>query len=213
MLYVRNSQVAHPVVGAATDKNRVVYLSLGGFKTSLRSLWATLVAPKKALQGSLGRLNRRDAGYVKPLYSPVPESAMTRMTLLAKEADLSQAATWRSLSGWDGVCFLVAMDPRAVKLKRYDYDERAALHHAHVPELQARLARVLDAYHPFPVQPAWGAYLWDEATRTWPRLLDDTKTYGECICGYQVRLESDNWLEFIQEGLQRGTIAIQPPSN
>jgi soluble lytic murein transglycosylase-like protein len=210
MLLVRNDQVALPVIGAATQSNQIVYLSVGGFKTALKSMWATLVAPKKALRGNLGRQNRRTAGYVKPFYTAVPESAMFKMVLLAKEADLSQAATWRSLDGWDGVCFLIALDPEGVQYDRYDYRERSALQQKHIPALQTKLVGVLDQYHPFPVQPGWSAYLWDEATRAYPRLITEIRSYGECVAAYQVNLESDDWLEFIQQGLKYGDIAIHP---
>lgn len=210
MQLVRNDQVTLPVIGAATQTNQVVYLSVGGFKTALKSVWATLVAPKKALRGNLGRQNRRKAGYAKPFYAAVPESAMFKMALLGKEADLSQAGTWRSLDGWDGVCFLIALDSEGIQYDRYDYQERAALEQRHLPDLQSKLVGVLDAYHPFPVQPSWGTYLWDEATCTYPRLITEIRSYGECVAAYQVNLESEEWLEFIQQGLRCADIAIHP---
>lgn len=77
-------------IGSVSDGGKFVYLSMVGFKTANRALWAALMEKRNALQIGHQTFRRLDGKYVHD-EKPLPEIAMSHMILLHSQASVTES--------------------------------------------------------------------------------------------------------------------------
>ncbi len=179
-----NGETVVPVVGYAMDKRvrEVIYLHLAGWKTSCRSIWASLNSSSGKLvhvHGSDGS----DAAFGTHNYHTYSD---------AIDADM-------------GIYRLMAVDRRVVAT---EVDERAYLL-IHRGEDEADVDRLfagrLNAVLPIPIRPEWGRVLRREGVKA--ELVRAIKAGGDVAHAYALE-PNEAWYNLVEELLRSGALTI-----
>jgi hypothetical protein len=207
---IRNKHASVTGAGIASHNRQVVYLSAVGHKTSLKSIWGTVISANGTGISGFGQYNvkRLPGTRYAQYWTPLPESTAMHMILVAEVAQIPDRDKSQSLS--ENGCYILAFHPEgAMHLKsRYGRsDERKALREQVDPELRLHLVDRLSKMLSIAVLPEWAPYLWKRAlgSRWDDRGLVALDTDGDCIAGYWINPDW-RWTEAIQVGLQKGHI-------
>jgi len=209
---VRNKHASATGAGIASHDRQVVYLSAVGHKTSLKSIWGTLISANGKGISGFGQyhVKRLPGTRYAQYWTPLPESTAVHMILVAEVAQIPDRDKSQRLS--ENGCYILALHPEgAVHLKsRYTRsEERQALREQVDDELRLHLVGRLNKMLSIAVLPEWAPYLWRQAVggRWDDRGLVALDTDGDCIAGYWINPDW-TWTETIQAGLQRGHIGF-----
>lgn len=207
---IRNKHAGATGVGIALHDNQIVYLSAVGHKTSLKSIWGTLVSSNNKGIDGFGKYHLKKlsgARYVQ-YWTPLPESTATHMIVVAEAAQIPDRDKTSEIA--DSGCYILAFHPEGAKHLKPRYgrsDERDALHKQVSHELWLHLVDRLNKMLSIAVLPEWAPYLWERAlgSRWDDRGLVVLSTDGDCVVGYWINPKW-KWTETIRKGLEEGHI-------
>jgi hypothetical protein len=207
---IRNNHASATGVGIAIHDDQVVYLGTVGHRTSLKSIWGTLItANNKGLSG-FGKYHLKKlpgTRYVQH-WTALPESTATHLIVVAESAEVPAKDQIDDLS--ENGCYLLVFHPEGARHLKPRYgksEEREALRKQVNCELQTHLVDRLNKLLSIPVLSEWGPYLWERGLggRWDDKGLVALDTDGDCIAGYWVNPRW-RWTQTIQKGLQEGYI-------
>jgi len=211
MTTVKNKHASATGIGVATHDDQVVYLSAVGHRTSLKSIWGSLVTRNDGKLSGFGlyRLKRLTHTKYAQFWTPILESTSTHMIVVAELATIPDKDSTEDLS--ENGCYILAFDPegaRHMKPRWGACPERQVLQKRATPKLQRHLVDRLNKMLSIPVLPQWSSYLWERGRNggRWDdKGLLALTTNGDCVAGYWVN-PGWRWTETIQEGLRDGRI-------
>jgi len=163
------------------DTEATIYLSLVGYRTAVRGVWAALM-DNRPIEMANQVLRRAEGTYVSKTVQ-LPESGLDHMVLLHHQAALPHLEA--------GQAFYVLSREASHGTKQSD------------PALLERFTAMLDRATAVPLLTPWGAGLWKQGLKK--KLIEPlADTRG--VEGWRVSADSELWLALIEKGIQRGTL-------
>jgi hypothetical protein len=196
LLRIGNDQVATECAGFALDGDTVVLLDLVGYKTALKSLWASTVGGTRksffvygAEAGTL-RVRGGDPSTTtyRAFWQPLPEQNAHNLVIC--HAQLIAPATHTS-----GMSALVTPQPF------YVIDDG----HPQRP-VATRFLALLNEALDLPLLPAWAEWLWQSGLDD--RLISAIGAGGDLSSAWRVETTSDAWAGLVQGGLVNGELTL-----
>jgi len=163
------------------DTEGTIYLSLVGYRTATRGVWAALM-DNRAIELSNQVLRRAEGAYVSKTVQ-LPESGLDHMVLLHHQAAIPHLEPGQS--------FYVLSHEASRRMNDDD-----------TPPIE-RFVAMLDRATAVPLLPTWGAELWKQGVKN--KLIDPlADTCG--VEGWRVSADSELWLALIEKGIQRAVL-------
>lgn len=195
LLRVGNDQAIAECAGFALDGDMMVLLDLVGYKTALKSLWASAVGhPRKAFfvyGADAGTLHVRggdpsSAAY-RAFWQPLPEQSVHNLVVC--HAQLIVPAAPSSTSS--------TVSPQPFYIIDDGHAQRPV-----APRFLTLLNEALD----LPLLPAWADWLWQAGGND--KLVSAIRTGGDVIGAWRVETTSDAWAGLVQNGLVSGALTL-----
>ena len=172
-------------LGYAVDPNTegTIYLSLVGYRTAVRGVWAALM-DNQAIELGSQRLRRAEGTYLSKTVQ-LPESGLDHMVLLHHQAAIPHLEAGQPFYVLSNVTLGAPQDER--------------------PRAADRFIAMLDRATSVPLDPSWGEWLFREGyQRQLIEPLPDTRG----VEAWRVSADSELWLALIQQGIEQGTLTI-----
>jgi hypothetical protein len=163
------------------DTEATIYLSLVGYRTAVRAVWAALM-DNRAIEMASQVLRRAEGTYVSKTVQ-LPESGLDHMVLLHHQAALPHLEA--------GQAFYVLSHEASRGTKQND------------PALIERFLAMLDRATAVPLLEPWGVGLWKQGVK---RKLIEPLADTRGVEGWRVSADSELWLALIEKGIQRGAL-------
>jgi hypothetical protein len=163
------------------DTDATIYLSLVGYRTAVRAVWAALM-DNRAIEMASQVLRRAEGTYVSKTVQ-LPESGLDHMVLLHHQAALPHLEA--------GQAFYVLSHETSRGMKQND------------TALIERFRAMLDRATAVPLLTPWGAGLWKQGLK---RKLIEPLADTRGVEGWRVSADSELWLALIEKGIQRGVL-------
>jgi len=163
------------VAAYANDWRGTIYLSLIGYRASVRAIWAALLNQETVWCGDNALRRITDLPY-HTVQVTLPDNGLAHLAILARSATR----------------FVERGEPSFYVL-REEHDD--------LTRVSTRFIGLFDLAVGVPVQPQWALLLWRAGLAR--NLIEPCEdTYA--IKAYRVNAESEPWLTLIQEGIQAG---------
>ena len=163
------------VAAYANDLHGTVYLSLIGYRASVRAIWAALLNQEIVWCGNDSLRRIADLPY-HTVQVTLPDSGLVHLSILARSATR----------------FVERGEPLFYVL-REEHDD--------LTRVSTRFIGLFDLAVGVPVLPQWAMLLWRAGLA---RNLIEPCENTHAIKAYRVIAESEPWLALIQEGIQAG---------
>jgi hypothetical protein len=193
LLRAGNDQVAVECAAFALDGDAVVLLDLVGYKTALKSMWATVVG-----------------GTRKP-FSLYGEEAGTLRVRGGDPSTITYRAFWQPLPEQNAHNLVIchtqmiasATPTSATELMQpfYVIDDGHPEH-----PVAARFLTLLNEALDLPLLPAWATWLWQAGLDE--HLISPLQSGGDVIAAWRVETTSDAWAGLVQGGLVKSAITL-----
>lgn len=196
LLRVGNDHVAAECAGLALDGDTVVLMDLVGYKTALKSLWASAVGGTRkaffvfgAEAGTL-RVRGGDPSTTtyRTFWQPLPEQNAHNLVLC--HAQLIAPASHTS-----GMSDTVTSQPF------YVIDDGNPQR-----PVAARFLALLNEALDLPLLPAWADWLWQAGLED--QLINAIRAGGDVNGAWRVETTSDAWAGLVQGGLVQGALTL-----
>ena len=163
------------------DTEGAIYLSLVGYRTAVRGVWAALM-DNRAIELSNQVLRRVEGAYLSRTVQ-LPESGLDHMVLLHHQAAIPHLEA--------GQAFYVLSREAGSGMKQNN------------TRLIERFVAMLDRATAVPLLKPWGAVLWKQGLKN--KLIEPlSDTRG--VEGWRVSADSELWLALIEKGIRRGAL-------
>ena len=202
-VYVYNAQVQAHAVGLAWDPESDVafYLSIAGSKNALRSLWTSMLVRDKQ-EPELKMYN----GWTGNNTFKGPSSGVHQNMVALKNT-----AFWHAVYFDRNPYFLFIEDHAGAYVpdgNDLDHIEtRYELQQKHMPTVHQHLVRRINDLSDIPVDPAWGADLWQIGIEH--DILKPLECHGDCVGAWLIDA-TGNWLYYVQQAIKEGRLKINP---
>ena len=202
-VYIYNAQVQAHAIGLAWDpeSNIAFYLSAAGSKNALRSLWTSMLVRDKH-EPELKMYN----GWTEQNAFKGPSGGVHQNMVALKNT-----ALWHGVFFDRNPYFLFIEDHEgAYHPDGNDLDDleiRFNLQQKHLPLIQQHLVRRINDLSDIPVDPTWGAELWQIGIEH--EILRPLECHGDCVGAWLID-STANWLYYVQQALREGRLNINP---
>jgi len=200
-VYIYNSHVQAHAIGLAWDpeSNIAFYLSTAGSKNALRSLWTSMLVRDK--QDPELKMYQ---GWTEQNAFKGPSSGVHQSMVALKNT-----ALWHAVFFDRNPYFLFMEDHEgAYHPDGNDLDDleiRFNLQQKHLPLIQQHLVRRINDLSNIPVDPTWGAELWQIGIEH--EILKPLECHGDCVGAWLID-STANWLYYVQQALKEGRLKI-----
>jgi hypothetical protein len=162
------------------DTEETIYLSLVGYRTAVRGVWAALM-DNKGIELA-GQLFRRAEGAYLSRTMQLPESGLDHMVLLHHQAAIPHVEPGQAFYLLSGTQDGATQDDLPVD----------------------RFVAMLDRATAVPLYPSWGAWLFRQGIK---RKLIEPVPETRGVEAWRVSADSELWLALIEHGVQVGALA------
>ncbi len=162
------------------DTGGTIYLSLVGYRTAVRGVWAALM-DNKAIELA-GQLLRRAEGAYLSRTMQLPESGLDHMVLLHHQAAIPHVEPGQAFYLLSGAQDGATQDELPVE----------------------RFVTMLDRATAAPLHPSWAAWLFRQGIK---RKLIEPLPETRGVEVWRISADSELWLALIEHGVQSGALA------
>ena len=202
-IYVYNAQVQAHAIGLAWDPESDVafYLSAAGSKNALRSIWTSMLVRDNKDPELKMHNGWTDQNAFKGPSSGVHQNMVgLKNTALWHGVFFDRSPYFLFIEDAEGAYYPDSNDPD-------HFDVRYELQQKHLPEVQKHLVRRINDWSNIPVDPSWGAELWQVGIDH--DILKPLECHGDCVGAWLID-STANWLYYVQQALKEGRLSIKP---